>query len=53
MTRESGLEERERHDKEKADSIKARQIRLGHIPAPADEEEEKQKPRARGRSGKK
>jgi hypothetical protein len=32
--RESSLEERERHDKEKADAIMERRIRLGHIEAP-------------------
>lgn len=29
--RESSLEQRERKDKEKAEYIKARQIRLGHV----------------------
>jgi hypothetical protein len=32
--RESSLEERERQDKEKADAIMARRIRLGHIDPP-------------------
>lgn len=32
--RESSLEERERQDKEKADAIMERRIRLGHIDAP-------------------
>jgi hypothetical protein len=32
--RESSLEKRERQDKEKADYIKDRQIRLGHVEAP-------------------
>jgi hypothetical protein len=40
--RESSLEERERKDKEKADAIKERQIRLGHI----EEPKPKAKPKA-------
>lgn len=31
MDRESSLEERERKDKEKADAIRERQERLGHV----------------------
>jgi hypothetical protein len=38
--RESALAERERHDKEKSDAVKARQIRLGHVPDPNAVEEE-------------
>jgi hypothetical protein len=44
--RESSLEERERKDQEKADAIKERQIRLGHIPAPEEVEEEKESVKA-------
>lgn len=40
MERESSLEERERKDKEKADAIKERQVRLGHVPAPSEDEAE-------------
>lgn len=40
--RESSLEERERQDKEKADAIMERRIRLGHIEAP----KAKSKPKA-------
>jgi hypothetical protein len=43
MARESSLEERQRKDKEKADAVKARQIRLGHIPSPEAEEKSKAK----------
>jgi hypothetical protein len=34
------LEERQRKDQEKADAIKERQIRLGHVSAPEEKEEE-------------
>lgn len=34
MERESSLEERERKDKEKAEAIRERQERLGHVPTP-------------------
>jgi hypothetical protein len=50
VERESALAERERHDKEKADEIKARQIRLGHVPNPdvsAETEEETPTPKAK------
>ena len=40
MARESSLEERTRKDEEKANYIKERQIRLGHVPNPDEEEEE-------------
>lgn len=40
MERETDLEERERKDREKAEAIKERQIRLGHIPDPSEETEE-------------
>jgi hypothetical protein len=40
VERESSLEERERKDKEKAESIRERQIRLGHVPDPNEEEDE-------------
>lgn len=58
MEYESALAERERKDKEKADSIKARQIRLGDIPDPdAVEAEEtsdsEDKPRAKAAPRKK
>lgn len=35
--RETDQELRDRHDKEKADDIRERQIRLGHIPNPEKE----------------
>lgn len=41
--RESSLAERERKDREKADQIVQRQIRLGHIEAPKS----KAKPKAK------
>lgn len=41
MARESSLEERQRKDKEKADAIKERQQRLGHV------EKKKAKPKAK------
>ena len=34
------MEERQRKDKEKADAIKERQIRLGHVPDPSKEEDD-------------
>jgi hypothetical protein len=55
MERESALEERERHDQEKADEIRKRQIRLGHISTeePSENEEEPEtKPRSRAKSSK-
>lgn len=39
MERETSLQERERKDKEKADEIRARQERLGHVPVNTEEEE--------------
>jgi hypothetical protein len=55
MERESALEERERHDQEKADEIRKRQIRLGHISteeSSEDEEEPAPKPRPRTKTSK-
>lgn len=46
MERESSLDERLRKDQERADEIRARQIRLGHIPADVEVEEEKPAPKA-------
>lgn len=42
------MEERERKDREKADYIRARQERLGHVPTQTEEEssEEKAEPKA-------
>lgn len=40
MERESSLDERLRKDQEKADAIKERQVRLGHVPPPSDEDVE-------------
>lgn len=40
MERESSLDERLRKDQEKADAIKERQIRLGHVPAPVENGDE-------------
>jgi hypothetical protein len=34
------LEERQRKDQEKADAIKERQLRLGHVSAPEEKKEE-------------
>lgn len=51
--RESSLEERERKDAELAADRKARQVRLGHVPAPEEQEEEKKpKPKPKARSKK-
>lgn len=54
MERESSLDERLRKDKEKADAIRARQIRLGHVPAPEEPKEEpkeeKPKPKAKAKA---
>lgn len=47
MARESSLAERQRHDQEKAEDIKARQVRLGHVPAPEEAEEKKTRSRAK------
>jgi hypothetical protein len=49
--RESALAERERHDKEKSDAVKARQIRLGHVPDPnaVAEETSESEPKATAR----
>lgn len=41
--RESDQEERDRKDKEKADTIRDRQIRLGHISAETEEPKAKSK----------
>jgi len=54
VDRESSEDERLRKDQERADENRARQIRLGHIPAPEAEEEdeepkEKPKPRAKAK----
>jgi hypothetical protein len=38
---ETSLQERERHDAEIAAENKARQVRLGHIPAPEEKSEKK------------
>jgi hypothetical protein len=38
VERESSLEERERKDAEKAEEIRARQERLGHVPPRSEEE---------------
>ena len=47
VPRESASAKDDRHDKEKADAIKARQIRLGHIPDPdTEDEEEEEKPKS-------
>jgi hypothetical protein len=46
VERESSLEERQRKDKEKADSIRERQIRLGHVPDPSEESQEEPQPEA-------
>lgn len=43
MERESSLEERQRKDKEKADAVRERQIRLGHVPSSKTEEKSKAK----------
>jgi hypothetical protein len=40
VERESSLEERQRKDQEKADAIKERQLRLGHVSAPEEKKEE-------------
>ena len=48
--RESAQAERDRHDQEKADEIKARQIRLGHIPNPNEVEETEEKSKSKSRS---
>jgi hypothetical protein len=40
MERESSLEERERKDREKAEAIQARRVRLGHVEAESKEETE-------------
>jgi hypothetical protein len=56
VERESSLEERERKDAEKAAEIKARQVRLGHVPAESeekDEKEEKPKPKSKRTTKKK
>jgi hypothetical protein len=45
VARESDLEQRERHDKEKDTYRKDRQVRLGHVMVP--EEEPKPKSRAK------
>jgi hypothetical protein len=44
--RESSLEERQRKDKEKADEIRARQERLGHVPAKGKKSQAKPKAKA-------
>jgi hypothetical protein len=41
--RESSLAERERKDKEKADAIMERRIRLGHVEAPKSKPKSKAK----------
>jgi hypothetical protein len=43
VERETSLAERERKDKEKAEEIRERQVRLGHVPAPEGEESEEEK----------
>lgn len=48
--RESALAERQRHDQEKADAIRARQIRLGDIPDPDAVEEDEDKPKSKSRA---
>jgi len=48
--RESAQAERDRHDAEKAAEIKARQIRLGHIPNPDEAEEAEEKPKSKSRT---
>jgi hypothetical protein len=47
IERESSLAERERHDAEKAEAIRERQVRLGHntTPAPAAVSEPEPKPK--------
>lgn len=47
---ETGLEERQRRDEEKAADNKARQSRLGDIPASEEEVEDKPKPKSRAKS---
>lgn len=49
VPRESAQAERDRHDAEKAAAIKARQIRLGHIPNPEEVEEEAPKTKSRAK----
>jgi hypothetical protein len=46
VERESSLEERQRKDKEKADAIRERQLRLGHISESSEESEEESQPEA-------
>jgi hypothetical protein len=48
VVRESALAERERHDREKAEANRARQIRLGDVPD-SSAEEEAPKPKARAK----
>lgn len=53
MERESDLEQRERKDQETSEVRKARQVRLGHVPAPPEEEEpepEEEKPETQSKS---
>lgn len=55
MERESSLDERLRKDQERADYVRDRQIRLGHVPDPEEESNgekssPKPKPRARAKS---
>lgn len=47
MARESALEERERQDREKAEDIRARQLRLGDV---VEEEKPKSKAKAKSKS---
>jgi hypothetical protein len=47
--RESDLAERQRKDQEKADAIRKRQLRLGHISDPDAEEDEEEEPKPKAK----
>jgi hypothetical protein len=49
--RDGGLAERQRQDQEKADDVRKRQERLGHVSTESEEsEEEDEKPKPKRRS---